>query len=68
MSNPVSVNNLWVPVSCVGAIVAVGMSFGVTYQKVEGLREQMSDLKSQVATMDAKLDRVLFEKTNVSLK
>lgn len=68
MSNPVTVNNIWLPLSCVGVLIAVGIAWGSMYQKVEGLREQMTDLKSQIAAIDGKLDRVLYQKSNVSLR
>ena len=53
--------------SMVVTMLAAAVSFGIMYQKIEGVREQVSSMNVKMTKMDDKLDRLAESKLTVSL-
>lgn len=52
-----------VPLGLVFTLVAAAVSFGVMYQKVEEVRGDVQDMKTQVTKLDDKMDALLSQRS-----
>lgn len=49
----------WVPASLIVTIAGAAMSFGVMYQRINGLEDQLTDVRAQVSNVSSIRDEVI---------